>query len=681
MKIKPDNRFAMLGEQPADFFKLIPQTGVEHIMAKEWPTHNAIWDMAVSPEKTIFFSICGESYVAEYARLYEYNPKTKEMKLHFKLEDKLIHQENSLRTSKFHTAISFMGDGKLITTTHTTSPSPLHPVWMPFEYANHQWEGFQGSNILVYNYKTGDVDLRGVISPFDTTYGGTYSPESGDYFCTTWMMGTGYVYNEKTGEHRCLGQVSDVATSRTFLFSDGHIYGSTYSGRMFRYNKDKRDIEYLEADLGALMRHAVEYNGIIYITTGPCAVPGRGQELFSYNLETGELKKLGRPVPKINYTGERNDVFMNAYGMAIDSKGRLWYGCQTYLPTMTYCGDRLYMWDIQNGKDPVDFGFMGTKERTLSISAEMRIVDDVLYISDGNHVNHEESYSGLMVIDLEKFEEAAKTEERIFSHDYMNYMPYPLSCSKYYPKDDFDEKWNLYNNYYEKICDIKAFQADNWFRKKDTEIFGISFWETVGRENTSVRHIEWNSDDSLFIYTSGEKSFAVNAVKNENGKFAAESIKECDMPEFSEIKAEIPTGISLPFVPGKKYLSVPEASVAMADGTIIAGTKDMMLAKIKDNKVYSLGGVCTCGGVHSLCATPDGNKVYGVAGYPRGIGNWFSYDNENGIELLGYIPDVFAENGRNVCILHPTTLAISPSGKYVAIGGSDELAGVVIIEL
>ena len=87
MKIKPDNRFAMLNEQPADFFKLIPQTGVEHIMVKEWPTHNAIWDMAVSPEKTIFFSICGESYVAEYARLYEYNPKTKEMKLHFKLEE------------------------------------------------------------------------------------------------------------------------------------------------------------------------------------------------------------------------------------------------------------------------------------------------------------------------------------------------------------------------------------------------------------------------------------------------------------------------------------------------------------------------------------------------------------------------------------------------------------------
>ena len=67
----------------------------------------------------------------------------------------------------------------------------------------------------------------------------------------------------------------------------------------------------------------------------------------------------------------------------------------------------------------------------------------------------------------------------------------------------------------------------------------------------------------------------------------------------------------------------------------------------------------------------DGKKVYGVAGYPRGIGNWFSYDNENGVELLGYIPDVFAENGRNVCILHPTTIAISPSGKYIAVGGSD----------
>ena len=162
MSRKPDNTFSILNEQPAEFFKLIPQRGVNHYMVEDFPTHNAIWDMNISPEGTVFFSICGESYVAEYARLYEFNPKTKTMKHHFNLEDKMILQDRTVRTSKFHTAISFLGDGKLITTTHTTSPSPNHPTWMPYEYANHQWEAYPGSDILIYDLNTGTVENKGI---------------------------------------------------------------------------------------------------------------------------------------------------------------------------------------------------------------------------------------------------------------------------------------------------------------------------------------------------------------------------------------------------------------------------------------------------------------------------------------------------------------------------------------
>ena len=108
--MKPDNTFTVLGSKPKEYFNLIPQTGVTHLLCEDFPTHNAVWDMAISPEGRVFFSACGESYVAEYARLMEYDRKNKKLIHHFNLEDKIILRDYALRTSKFHTAISFMND-------------------------------------------------------------------------------------------------------------------------------------------------------------------------------------------------------------------------------------------------------------------------------------------------------------------------------------------------------------------------------------------------------------------------------------------------------------------------------------------------------------------------------------------------------------------------------------------
>ena len=70
-----------------------------------------------------------------------------------------------------------------------------------------------------------------------------------------------------------------------------------------------------------------------------------------------------------------------------------------------------------------------------------------------------------------------------------------------------------------------------------------------------------------------------------------------------------------------------------------------------------------------------------IAGHKEGVGQLFTYDDENGIALLGKIPEAFAENGRNVALFRPTTLAISPDGKYLAVGGADELGGIVVLTL
>ena len=287
-------KYTIMKDKPKEFFQLIPQTGVTHLLSTDYPAHNAIWDMAVSPEGRLFFSVCGESYEALFARLYEYDRKNKKFIHHMELEKEILMSPHSLRTSKFHTAISFPEKGKILTATHTTSPAPTHPTWMPYEYADHPYEGYAGSNLLTYDYETGDVHPLGLMSPHDTIYGATYDPKNGDYFGITWMRGTGYVYNIHTKELRCLGQVSDTHTSRTFLCSDGHIYGSTFSGAMFRYNTDIRDIEWLGVSASGLIRHARELNGKLYFTTGPCAIPGRGQELYAYDFKTRKITTFGR---------------------------------------------------------------------------------------------------------------------------------------------------------------------------------------------------------------------------------------------------------------------------------------------------------------------------------------------------------------------------------------------------
>jgi len=672
--------YTVMKEKPASFFHLIPQTGVTHLHCLEDPEHNAVWDMAISPEGRVFFSACGESYLALYARLYEYDHREKKLIRHFALDDKVIMNDTCLHTSKFHTAMSFMGKGKIISATHTTSPAPTHPTWMPYEYADHPFEGYQGSELIMYDYNTGEVKGLGVISPHDTVYGGTYDPKNGDYFCITWMRGTGYVYNVHTGKTRCLGQVSDCHTSRTFLCSDGHIYGSTYSGAIFRYNTDLREVEYLGVDAPGLIRHAKERNGVLYFTTGPCGVSGRGQELYAFDLKTRKLTTVGRPVPKAEPIEENPNIFYNAYGMAFDSKGRLWYGCQTFIPEHRYVGARLYMWDFLNGKEPVDCGFVGTEKRTLSICAEMHILNDVLLISDGNHTSDVDMPCGILAIDLDQFVPALETEKRIFSHDYVNYLPYPESCLQYYPKDDLDACLERYHKYYQDTVKyFLQFVKDNNIHYPFRHTGSASVWQKTGRKNAAVRHIRWSGNNSFSFWCGTDRVTRTDCRVDALGDPHVEQTVADKLPQINECKAAVPD-VRLSAAAGRRYLAKAESSVELPDGSILVGTRDTMLCRVNGEQVFGLGQVCTAGGVHAMDIAPDGT-VWGVAGHREGIGQLFKYDSKNGLELLGAVPEAFAENGRNVAMFRPATLALSPDGKYLAVGGEDELAGVAVITL
>lgn len=669
----------MMKDKPREFFDLIPQAGVTHKLCLDDPKHNAIWDMAVSPEGRIFFSVCGESYESLYARLYEYDRQKKDFVRHLELEKEILLPKESLRTSKFHTSLSFMGDGRILTATHTTSPAPTHPTWMPYEYADHPYEGYAGSNLLIYDYVNKKCKGLGIISPHDTVYGGSYDPKNGDYFVITWMRGIGYVYNVHTGDIRCLGQISDTHTSRTFRLSDGHIYGTTESGAMFRYNTDKRELEWLGVDAHGLIRHARELDGKLYYTTGKCGLPGRGQELFCYDIKENKIECLGRAVPKAESLDGDPFVFYNAYGMAFDSKKRLWYGCMSYIPDHRFMGAKLYMWDFLGGKEPIDCGFLGTPLRTVSITAEMHIVDDVLYVSDGNHTSYADMPCGVLSIELDKFVPALETEKRIASHDFMNYLPYQYEAKEFYPKDDFDHCMSLYDDHFENtILKFKKFAKDNTYRHVYSDASAVSVWERIGHGNTSVTKIEWTANDALAFYAGRNGDTKIECTLSGN-KATVRSITKCVETKAVELKVTVPD-VKLPATPGRQYLAVAESSVKLQDGRILVGTRDSMLAILDGEKVFSLGCVSAPGGIHSLDIT-KGGTVYGIASHKLGVGQLFKFTPECGIEQLGLVPEALADNGRNVSIYRPTTLSVSPDGKHLAIGGADEAGGIVIIPI
>ena len=106
----------------------------------------------------------------------------------------------------------------------------------------------------------------------------------------------------------------------------------------------------------------------------------------------------------------------------------------------------------------------------------MHIVDDVLYISDSNHVSDHDVPCGIMAIDLDAFVPALETAPRIFSHDYINYLPYPAECFKYYPKDDFQEcyaRWDKY--YHDTVLYFNQFTKDNRY-ERGTVLYISQWW-------------------------------------------------------------------------------------------------------------------------------------------------------------------------------------------------------------
>ena len=111
---------------PEDY-KVMCQEGVKQYVFPLEYSHNAIWDSNVSPEGKFYFGLASEIFTGNYVRLCEYDYEKNDIHVLFAVEDVILPSDRTIRASKFHTSISFMKDGKMIMTTHTTDKVPPIP--------------------------------------------------------------------------------------------------------------------------------------------------------------------------------------------------------------------------------------------------------------------------------------------------------------------------------------------------------------------------------------------------------------------------------------------------------------------------------------------------------------------------------------------------------------------------
>ena len=647
--------------EDTSYFRTVPAVAIQHGIMDTDVQNNAIWGLAVSPTGRVFFSVCAELTQPTSVRLYEYIPADNSFKFCFRLEEHVVVQNQQVRASKIHTSMAFMEDGRLIMATHTTAKAPQHPTWMVDGYYHHLWEGYPGSNILIYDPETGLVENRGVPVPHETVYGGAYDCKHQNYYFIGMIRGHLYKLHVPTNAVTDMGQVTEFGTYRLLVGPDGHIYSSSRVGRLFRINVDTEQIEELGITFpfssysGTTTRNELNSGGI-----GP---DGRlymqvvwGDSLFAYNCETNELENLGSFMPDSFKWTERTQMI----GVHFDKYGVLWYGLMT-------CGCRLCSWDVLHGGKPVDHGFLGTK-RVLYTLAEVEGDGEYIYFSDGNHF---EDPNGIIRVDLEALREAeANGVKGEFAHDVPPYVMF-RGGRDLYPYDDWDE-----------ICErIYPPYFNHWgFYNKNSESMVapnahiVRIWEHIDF-NLPVRSLRWDEDGVLRGVCGKEQPIGFDIVDQQ---LTAHYPLECFPPE-QEI--DLPEDTKLPAMPGRQYQTDPTASVQMADGSLMVGTKTGMLCRIKDGKTYSLGTACFNGPIHQMTTDAKGERVFGVAGHEMDMGMVFEYDHENGLRWRGRCYTHSRVYPYMSLSSQPICCALSPDGQWLAIGVADRMSCVYLYEV
>lgn len=667
---------------PEQYLQMIPQSAVKQCFI-DAPGYNAAWDYCITPKGRHFISCCAEGTFPEYVKLYEYLPDTNEMKLCFNLEKSIVIYPRTIRPSKVHTSMNPMPDGRLIMATHTTASAPNHPCWMPEAYYSHMWEGFMGSNIIIYDPDTGKIEDLGIPVPRDTIYGAKYIAEYNCLFFSTYMRGHAYCFDLKGRSVTDYGQCTEFGVYYLAEAVDGNLYFTTRSGALWRFDTTTLRPEYTGVDVPedptkikmcnapncGRNRNVMAYaanggDGRLYFAVHV------GSRFFAYDPKTNILEMLGQSIPE---AVRKLTPYAMVAGMVFDRYGKLWYSCGE-----GHMGLRLCRIDIMDPQaEPEDFGLIGTEKRVQATVENMFIKDDILYMSD---TNHGADAPGIVVVDLKRVRENT-CEMRILCQDPVLYIDEKNHKMRY--EDLYQGNLKDDSRHFIEFLDQCA--RDGRYLTENPVCFGkgqryvCKLWKEFGTDSSQVLSVSYDKEGNVLAYLGVESGICVTVrdgviLKWRKCSFVQREETEAVKKRFNQYP--------LPAHPGRQYLAVASAYGELADGSILVGTIDGMLAVIKDGKVFCLGAVCNDGAVHDIAVSPDRKKAFGVAGDPDSLGIIFVYDAENGLKLEGCIRFEDGNGRESVGVsCEPCCIAVSPDGKRVAIGVRDYLGCVYEFEI
>ena len=674
-------------ELPEDALRMVPQTGAAMAVVTAEPRHVSIWDYNISPRGEHYFSVCSEGTVSDYARLYQYLPERNEVRRVFRLEDVSITRDEAVRPSKIHSSIDFMPDGRVIMATHTTAAAPNHPRWMPFAYYPDLWEGYPGSNILIYDPKTGKVEDLGVPVLHESVYGGTYEATTHSYYFTGYHRGHVYRYDLATRKVTDFGQAVEYGTWRWVHAADGNLYTTTASGRLVRLNVRGQRIEDVPFDFPVKpelmghgtnnkMMHVAPDKGGFWFTALSC------DRLMRYDIATTNVSVGMCFVPK-SLRGVSPKI--RCMGMCADETGTLWL-----LEEVIGIGQYLVSIDAAANGEPVLHGLCGVPERAMGASFGCFVRDGVLYASDTNRGNDPPAVFQVPLAPLRRGEKGP------FVRDARFYLSLREGAALYRRNTGRDlltdadrvledriaaeaarvrpERLATLPVFYREHPEVR-FNGDlalNMTALPHTSRWVCKLWKRFGHLDFTA--LGFLDDGTVWVQTN-EKRYLMR-----DGALVGTEAAQPVSPKTALARVG---KARLPYQPERRHLCRATAACEMADGRLLAGTQDGMLAMVRANgSVFSLGSVGLGQSVHDLAPFPGGRRVLGVAGGPNDLGTVFTYDDEAGLVLYGRI---FFQDHDSPGLLGASNdlrlVAVSPDGRYAAVAVGDRLSCVYRFEL
>ncbi len=702
--------------------RVINQTGVRARMAPKDGNEdaNCCWDGMVAPDGYFYFPLSSESGMCGSSKLARFEYDNDRVVTLFNSKEVLLHHDRQLPHSKFHTSLNAIPrhalypevpydekDFLILATTHCTDRAKHHPEFMLFGHHNHVWEGFPGSQIIVWDPKNGHVMSLGTPVPHESIYGAKYDPKHNRLYMIGFIRGHVYCYDFN---ERCvikdLGKVAEIFCYRLVLGADGHLYGCTKSGQMFKVNTDTIELENLEFHVPDFKDNYKSYTWYRYLVMGRNHPSGKYMylafaaldQMYKLEFATGKVTPLGKACPMDGlYELPAKDGCWWIHGFDIDKEGVLWVALsgnsmhndtEFTHPTRTY----LIRWDPDNGEEPYCCGLFGKPERVQHYITEMEYddVNDRLYWVD--EVTKEPLSTvrpSAGCVDLSQFRKVYRERGPVTEDPRVQIQcRTPEEIERYrqaLEKQTMEE--NSEDNPFQafppsKVEAIRIWRSIPRLEVEDSKVIGMAF-DKVSKDYRWKLHVVSGKsgcfDSAAFVMELVDGT--VTSVKrfDEIDESYKTWLRENILPQ----PVNFDDNIKLPEATGRRYRAKASCVVDWKDGKKFVGTLDALAAIVSpDGKVFNLGNAAAYGPIRSMCTNKDKTHLWGVAGDDEDLGYLFQYDDKNGLRQMGiinYNVHGYFDGPTVANILSSITL--SPDEQYLAIGSSDRIAEVHVMKL